>query len=55
MSLIRSIFKFIKGDVLLWDIPRSTEVDEKQAQKKEGLEKEISESSLKPDGAQNSN
>ena len=39
----------------LWDIQKNIEEDEKQAQKKEGLEKEISESSLKPDGAQNSN
>ena len=43
MSLIRSIFKFNKGDELIWDIPRSTEVDEKQAQKKEELEKETKE------------
>ena len=39
----------------LWDTQKNIEEDVKSAQKKEGLEKEISESSLKPDGAQNSN
>ena len=39
----------------LWVIQKNIEEDEKLAQKKEGQEKEINESSLKFNGIQNSN